>query len=328
MISILPTNAIWSKQMKTTNRPFQLEETVPGTFLLQGFAGGALGGFTYVVTSVLWAGHPRLSTVIFLTPFFMIAGVILGVFKASIMWGFYRLTGIRMGVLARVAVASIGAFALATFFNFYFESNDFANWLIITLAPAVPTAVFVGSSIKPWELFTFGSIAVDGERVGSKSVLATLGTLPLRFVNLIVLAVLILRYSCGTPNWEPFASPEINREIFAYPLIYIAVSAYLTFRSPRKVILPALGLLLNLYGFYAFVLFFSHTRTHWTKGWMVSAIFITFFIAWVVFLVARLAAPTNQAEPLTILPAAPTRPNVEEHQCLGTRFLEWQKRVA
>ena len=314
--------------MKTTTRPFQLEETVPGTFLLQGFAGGALGGFTYVVASVPWVGVADFNLVALLTPFFMFAGAMLGVFKASIMWGFYRLTGIRMGALARVAVASIGAFALAAFFNFHFESTDLANWLIITLSPAIPTALFVGSSIKPWELFTFGSIVVDGERVGSKSVLATLGTLPLRFVNLIVLAVLILRYSCGTPKWEPFVSPELDGVTFVYPLIYLAVSAYLTFRSPRKVILPPLGLLLNLYGFYAFVLFFSHTRTHWTKGWMVSAIFITFFIAWVVFLVARLAAPTNQAEPLTILLAAPVRPKVVEHQCLGTRFLEWQKRVA
>lgn len=314
--------------MKTTTRPFQLEETVPGTFLLQGFAGGALGGFTYVVASVLWVGHANFNKVVFLTPFFMLAGAILGVFKAAIMWGFYRLTGIRMGALARVAISSTSAFALATFINYQFESRDFANWLIITLAPTVPTALFVGSHVKPWELFTFGSIVVDGERVGSKSVLATLGTLPLRFLNLIGLAVLILRYSCGTPKWEPFASPEIPGVTFVYPLIYLAISAYLTFRSPRKVILPALGLLLNLYGFYAFVFFFSYTRTHWTEGSIVSAIFATFFIAWIVFLVARLAAPTNKAKPLTILSAAPARPNVVEHQCLGTRFLDWQKRVA
>ncbi len=314
--------------MKTTNGPFQLEERIPGTFLLQGYAGGVLGGFTYVVASVLWAGHATFIKVILLTPLFMLAGGPLGVFKASIMWGFYRLTGIRMGALARVAVASIGAFALATFFNFHFESNDFANWLIISLSPAVPTALFVGSSIKPWGLFTFGSIVVDGERVGSKSVLATLGMLPLRFLSLIGLGVWILRYSCGTPNWEPLISPKLDGRTFAHPLIYLAVTAYLTFRSPKKVILPALGLLVNLYGFFAFFFFLRYTRLHWSNEWIVSATLATFLIAWAVFLVARLAAPMNEIKPLTILTAAPTRRNVEEHQCLGTRFLEWQKRVA
>jgi|ERR1041384_6454403 hypothetical protein len=316
--------------MKTTNRPFQLEETVPGTFLLQGLLGGALGGFTCVVASRLWEGTADFIWTVFLTLFSVVAGSNFGFIKATIMWGFYRLTGVRMGALARVVVSSIGACLLAVFLNLQFESSEaeFPVWLIITLAPAIPTALFVGSSIKPWELFTFGSIVVDGQRVGSGSVLATLGTLPLRFVSLIALAVLILRYSCGTPKWEPLASPELDGVIFVSPLIYLAISAYLTFRSPRKVILPALGLLLNLYGFYAFIIFLSHTRTHWTKGWMVSAIFITFFIAWVVFLVARLAAPTDEVKQLTILPAASSRPNVVEHQCLGTRFLEWQKRVA
>ena len=313
--------------MKTTTRPFQLEETVPGTFLLQGFAGGALGGFTYVVASVLWASHPRFSTVIFLTPFFMIAGAILGVFKASFMWGFYRLTGIRMGALARVAVASIGAFALATFFTLYFES-DFANWLFITLAPAVPTALFVGSSIKPWDLFTFGSVVVDRERVGSGSVLATLGTLPLRLLCLIALALWLLLYSCGRPNWEPLISSELNGIIFDYSLVYLAISAYLTFRTPRKIILPAWGLLLNLYIFLSFLFFrSSYTSTHLPRKWIASVTLGTFLIAWAVFLVARLAAPTNE-EPLTILPAASPGPKIVEHQCLGTRFLEWQKRVA
>ena len=233
-----------------------------------------------------------------------------------------------MGALARVTVASLRAVALAAFFEFYFESNDYANWLIITLSPAIPTALFVGSRIKPWELFTFGSIVVEGQRVGSASVLATLGTLPLRLLSLVTLAVWILRYSCGTPDWQPLISSELDGTTFAYAVIYLAVTAYLTFRSPKKVVLPAWALLLNIYVFFGFHFFSSYTRTHWPKEWIVNATLATFLIAWAVFLAARLAAPTNEVKPLTILPAASTGPNVVEHQCLGTRFLEWQKRVA
>ena len=173
----------------------------------------------------------------------------------------------------------------------------------------IPTSHFV-DSLNPWKLFTFGSIVVDDQRVGSKSILATLGTLPLRFLSLVGLIAWILRYSFGPdPDWEPFISSELNGIVFVHNAIYLAVSAYLTFRSPRKVVLPALGLLLNLHGFFAFLLFLNYTRTHSPKGWMISVICATFLIAWVLFLISRLAAPTNEVKPLTILAAASTGPN-------------------
>jgi hypothetical protein len=145
--------------MKTTNRPFQLEDTVPGTFLLQGLFGGQVGGFICVVASCLWQETADFSWVAPLTLYLMVVGAILGVIKATIMWGFYRLTGIRMPALARVAVSSIGAFALAVFMSVQFGANneDIPIWLILTFSLAVPTAIFVGSNVNPLKLFTSGS---------------------------------------------------------------------------------------------------------------------------------------------------------------------------
>ena len=98
--------------MKTTNRPFQLEETVPGIFLLQGWLGGALGGFTYAVAVGLWSGTTIFNWIIAATPIAMVVAGILGVIKGTIMWSVYRLTGIRMGAFARVVVSSIAAYVL------------------------------------------------------------------------------------------------------------------------------------------------------------------------------------------------------------------------
>jgi hypothetical protein len=313
------------------NQPFQLEETVPGIFLLQGWLGGALSGFTYVVAVSLWFGTASFDRMIVITPIAMVAGGIIGVIKGTMMWAIYRLTGIRMGAFARVAVSSIAAFVLAIFVSVQFGNiEDAAIWLTITLSVAVPIALLVGSNVKPWELFTFGSIVVGGERIGSRSVLAALGTLPLRLLSLSGLAVWILLYSCRRPDWwDPAINPKPDVVPFLLPTIYFALTTYLTFRSPGKAFLPVWAVLLNLYsGFCAY--FFFHTNGRWRgdEDWMLSVTAPAFIIAWAIFLIARLAAPTNDVRPLTILPAAPTRQNVVEHQCLGTRFVEWQKRVA
>jgi hypothetical protein len=241
------------------------------------------------------------------------------------------LTGIRLGVLARVVVSSIAAYVLAIFVSLQFGvyNEDVAPWLIVTLSLSIPTALLVGSNVKPWELFTFGSIVVDGQRVGSRSVLATLGTLPLRFLSLIGLAAWVLLYSCRRPYSAPQTSLELEIVTFLFPAIYLALSAYLTFRSPGKAFVPVCAVLLNLYaGGYFFLSFFqSYSNGRWPgdEDWMFSVTAQTFIVAWNIFLVARLGAPTGEAKPLTILPAAPRRPKVVEHQCLGTRFAEWQK---
>ena len=319
--------------MKTTNRPYQLEETVPGIFLLQGWLGGALGGFIYAVAGSLWTRTGGFNFILVLTPVAMVVAGILGVIKGTIMWGVYRLTGVRMGAFARVVVSSIAAYVLAVFMSAHYggRNEDVAAWLILMLSGAIPTALLVGSNVKPWELLTFGSIVVDGRRAGSSSVLATLGTLPLRFLSLTGLAVWILLYSCRRPYSAPSVSSELEIISFLVPAIYFALTAYLTFRSPGKPFLPVWAIFLNLYaGFYAFFFSLSYTNSRWPgdEEWMLSVTARAFIIGWAIFLIARLAAPMDDGKPLTILPPAPARAKVVEHQCLGTRFAEWQKHVA
>ena len=61
--------------------------------LIQGFAGGVLGGFTYLIVSFREGTGTDLSLAIEIAPWFLLAGSILGSIKATVMWGFFRLIG-------------------------------------------------------------------------------------------------------------------------------------------------------------------------------------------------------------------------------------------
>ena len=65
---------------------------------------------------------------------------------------------------------------------------------MLALSMETPVALLFGSRVKPWELFTFGSIAVGevNHRSGSKSILGTLGSLPLRFLGIGTTAYILL----------------------------------------------------------------------------------------------------------------------------------------
>src|ERR1051326_7977318 len=89
---------------------FQLEKTVPGAFLLQGLTGGALGAFIYLTLLCLRIGADESNServgmlLLFIVVCMCLVGGTLGVIKATIMWGVYRVTGFQMTVLARVAM--------------------------------------------------------------------------------------------------------------------------------------------------------------------------------------------------------------------------------
>lgn len=116
-----------------------------------------MGGFTYAIAISLWTGTTRFDWMIFFTPIVMVAGGILGVIKGTIVWVIYRLSGMRMGAFARVAISSIGAFLLVIFLSFQFGANneDVAIWLTMTLSVGVPTALLVGSNVNLLKPFTF-----------------------------------------------------------------------------------------------------------------------------------------------------------------------------
>jgi hypothetical protein len=323
--------------MRTRNLSFQLEKTLPGVFLLQGWFGGIMAGLVYVAAICFWQSD-KFTDAVFMSPYFFILGSFAGVFKSIVMWVPYSLIKIQVRPVTRVVITSIGtgvfAFLLALKFGYGLERpNDTAAWVLTLLVGGLPTAILVGSRVKPWELFTFGSIAVGdsrtGGRVGSKSVLATLATLPLRFLSLIALALWILAGACKVDPNQGIIGPAI---VFFIPFIYLLYSAYVTFKSPHRVLLLvsciALNLPMGLITCYAYIIkpgsyLFTEALPY------VCGIGSAFLLAWAIFLVARLTAPTQRLIRETDLQEVLKSGGSHlDHHCLGSRFMEWQERHA
>jgi len=249
--------------MRTKHRSFQLEETYLGAFILQGWFGGVVTGFVYVVAMVCF-GRPDLYDALIVLIWFSIFGSILGVFKSTLMWGAYRLTKIQARAVTRVVLASLctALFALATgYFLGHGDTKDVLPWVATLVVGGLPTAILVGSSIKPWELFTFGSIATRVGRSGSKNIPATLATLPLRFISIVGMAAWILYVVCERRqnNWSSNALL-----LSLIPLAYLLFSAYLTFRSPEKFVLFVIALLLNMpLGIIVFSRYVTTPEAYW-----------------------------------------------------------------
>ena len=324
--------------MRTKHLSFELEKTIPGIFLLQGWLGGIVAGVVYTAAICFWKERFAFIEAVFISAYLGILGSVAGVFKSIIMWVPYVLTRIQLRRATRVAITSIctGVFALllALTFGYGFERlNDTAAFVLTMVAGGLPTAILVGSSIKPWELFTFGSIAIGdsrtGGRVGSKSVLGTLGTLPLRFLSLIGLALWIL--ACAR-EFDPQQHVISGVITFLVPLIYLWYSAYVTFKSPHRVLLLVSGIALNLP--VAVITYFAykiHPGSYLFNEALlyVSGIGSAFLIAWAIFLIARLNAPTQRMIRGTDLRKLPkTGAGHLGHDCLGSRFMEWQERHA
>ena len=319
--------------MRTKHLSFQIEETIVGAFLTQGWLGGILATFIYTAAMCLWEPSSFLGALVF-SAWLIIPASTAGIIKSIIMWTPYRLAKIQVRAVTRVAITSCatGLFALSIALLFgYRRRNNLVAWVLTCVLAGLPTAILVGSSIKPWELFTFGRIA--GER--RRSIFGTLGTLPLRFLSLIALAGWFLYFACKVARYQ---EPLQFTLVFVVVTSYLLFTAYVTFRSPQKIMLLITGLVANvpvmLIGFSPYVTYFKEYALG-EASLFVTAICTSFVIAWAVFLVARFGVRTSEvAMPLTIVSnTALTNiepPNIEpcHHHCLGSRFVEWQRRVS
>ena len=305
--------------MQTKHRSFQLEKTYLGAFILQGWFGGLVTGFVYLVILVANCDKPELYEAAVVWFWLSVLGIMLGLVKSTIMWGAYRLTKIQTRAVTRVVLTSLctGLFAFAT--GLYLggaRKNDLIAWVSTLVAGGLPTAILVGSSIKPWELFTFGSIATRVGRSGSRNVLATLATLPLRFISIVGMACWILYVDCERRlnNWT-----SNTLLLSLLPLAYLLLSAYLTFRSPEKFVLFVIALVANIpLGIIVFSHYVITPEAYWLSDAppYTGAICMSFLTAWMVCLVGRLSVRMDRMA----LPVG--------HHCLGSRFIEWQEQHA
>ena len=326
--------------MNTTNRPFQLEQTVPGAFFFQGLAGGMLAGFLLIVGGTLWDDHPHRDWLILFIPFYMVMVGTIGVLQATLIWGTYRLTRIQLRAPARVAITIFCIGCIAFLIALKQENVNEMNFAIgagVAFLAFLPVALLVGSSFKPWELFTFGSIATgkNARRSGSKSVLATLGTLPLRFMSTFALVFWIVTNACEREReilqFEViYTFPAIDVSmalVLGIPVIYLLFSIYVSFRSPRKIVLLISGLAINIP--VVFIAFYSpviYIEGNWWSDafYMIKGSCIWFLIAWGLFLASRLSVRLNNIVEAVPVNALQSELRNQNHHCLGSRFLEWQ----
>ena len=314
---------------------FQIEKRVPGTFLIQGLLGGVLGGFVAtLIAEIAWKPSDFWSVLNLACTTILISGIS-GVIKAIFMWGVYRLTDIPLRAAARVAVAWIASSLFVGLLGFIgFEGKFLSGCSIWLGVVGTPVALLVGSRVKPWALFTFGSIAAGevDQRSGSRNILATLGTLPLRFISIAAIASLLLYSSTQFTkihNIDDVLAATLFLSIVGfYPLF----SAYMSFRSPRKIVLFVLGVVINFPIMLIFVIFF---RVHLTEKtdesvFWIAAISGSFIAAWVIFLIARFGAKLSPVPSLSISSnkSIAAAPNLGDHHCLGSRFAEWQQHAA
>jgi hypothetical protein len=313
---------------------FQLEKTVPGNFLMQGLLGGVLGGFIAAVIAAMGSYEKSFVMKVELASYGVLAAGILGIITATLMWGVVRLTGIQYGAITRLAATSSVLFLSVAVIGrqFNFDETLLRVWLMRALIMGIPVALLVGSQVKPWELFTFGSIPV-GEverRTGSRSILATLGTLPLRLMSIGAIALMLLhsttQFATAHDAYQVLGMSLLLSIFCLYPLL----GAYVTFRSPRKVDLLLLGIVINvpviLLGLLTYLEFVRYKSNDSLYFIVICSSFIG---AWVIFLIARLGAKLSPVPTLNIfnnksIVAAPSL----DHECLGSRFAEWQQRVA
>ena len=312
-------------------KSFELEQTVPGAFFFQGVAGGMLAGFVCILSLVLRTEPPEPVLVLAFTLLYLMMGATVGVFLATLLWGAHRITRIQLRAPARVAVTTV-LVALGAWFVQYKAGlavdRPFAIGVGIAWFTALPVALLVGSRVKPWQLFTFGSIAIDGygNRWRSNSLWATFGTLPLRFLSLFALVCWILLFACKRQDERDVVELVVT---YGGPLIYLLLTVYVSFRSPRKLVLLFIGLLLNVpVGFGAYI---SNTIDPKDSPWVedVSTIInfcSAFLIVWTVFLAARLSVRTKLRSNFDAVVAQCS--NEPDHQCLGSRFVEWRERAA
>jgi hypothetical protein len=205
---------------------------------------------------------------------------------------------------------------------------EFVGWILIAFVSSLPTALLVGSGVKPWELFTFGSIAVKGGRLGSRSILKTLATLPLRFLSMLALAEWILFFACQRVK-GPFHNVIVVT--FSVPVVYLFYSAYMTFRSPRRIVLLISGIGMSLpFALIAFRAYWIYFATWPAKELLIKGVIASACVViWALFLIARLSLRTSHAIPVSVLnELLSRRANNPAHHCLGSRFLEWQQRMA
>lgn len=298
--------------MKTKRVHIEPELILLGRYSLQGFAGGVIAAMALMLLYLLRGLNVESFIVVFWGAVPMVVAGFLGAIKAIPFWAVncFKRTPLRARtrVLSGIVSTSLWLFLLIREGSAK-DKVFFISGIVVFLL-SLPTSLLIGSRVRTGKFFTSGSI----------------GGLPLRLISTGGLLFCVLAVAC----WQ-LLGEDVHQDImFRYfPLLYFSLSLYLTFRPPRKTVLLITALGLNVPLVLALRLGDKfQTEYGWVKG-ETTALFIlclALLTVWALFIATQPNVATKKA--LRVERSyAMLREGDPDHQCLGSRFAEWQQRV-
>jgi hypothetical protein len=305
---------------------FALESEVPGAYLFQGLAAGLIAGFVYDASVMIQGTRvPQLLVTVWLMLLNGILSLAVAILLRFLAPRHPAIKRTSSRVSVSILIFAVIGICIANF------------WGKITLPVVKPLLTFIfgggltaglliGSNVRPWQFFTFGSISQRQNkvtrRVSSNDPLVVLCCLPLRLISILCLAFWILVVMSS------LSSPIRSKDLIwialfaAIPTLYFAGTVYLTFRSPRKLLFMLLCIVLSSPVVLLLVeICYEITKYESSDYFIPLVILFGFLLPWVLFLMARWSVyyPTDQ---ISVAPLQ--RLAVGEEGCLGVQFADWQ----
>ena len=266
------------------------------TFLSQGAVGGAFNYFLLLAFIMLWYREHHVPPVPLLAlPFFLIFGAVFGAAAALFVWLPGRVFKRRFSFVARVAFAMAGASVLTLTFLYLIGAQDYDFALYWRLGFTGGVGLWVGfatgSVIRPCRLIVLGASKhhADGD---SDSWLAPPFGFFLRAASVFGLfeaLIALATWVADSSGPIGYARPR-HLPVIIIVVLYFAASSFFSLKTPRKVVLPTIVLLMNV---PSVVLIICLRTVNTISAFVLTYALLLMIGLWVIYTVGRLLAPQS-----------------------------------
>ena len=144
--------------LRSVYQPQSLEPSRLGRCLSQGAAAGAVIAFLF---SLVFPKPPN-NFMLIVMPFFLVTGIIMGLFQGLVVWGWMRLAKhhLSWGYRVAIAVSTATMFVLLWFLIWVPQLTDHLFPLAVYLSICVALSLAAGSKLQPWRELVRGAEAM------------------------------------------------------------------------------------------------------------------------------------------------------------------------
>lgn len=304
------------------------------TFISQCVAAGVLAACLIVIDAVITCWANDVYALILFFPFVAALCVPVSLVIGGLVWSASAACAHSPKLLGRLIVSLPIAYVIGLILEAGLYTERLASPIEFAICFGVPTAFFVGSRICPWKIFTFGTVTIDtGQSISretSSNVVALIGSLPLRLLNIYLLLLTTLveatlaRESYRDFEWEKVWLIAIAIAIFV--ICYFISGIYLSYRTPRTSVLMFLVTFVNVPPIGLAIWLYSkrHSEVDGSLFLGTAVVVTVYLMIWVLCLASRIAAAKLFQRQIRIKQLAV----LNEHHCLGERLAWWQKEYA